>query len=72
MRPYGLPRNKDVQGPDILDGHIYARKASALSIKGKGGDIRSIIKSSKNKRATRRYWKRRERSAASRLLREFY
>lgn len=62
MLAYGLPRNKDVQWPDKLDGWTYALKSSRMRDPGKGKVIRSNFKHPLIKRKMRRYWKRKERA----------
>ena len=53
MRPYGLPRDKDIESPDLADIANYGLKAGRLHPKWTAnGD---------SKRRTRRYWKRKAR-----------
>lgn len=54
MRPYGIPRLKDVEYPDVADIKRFGLKTSA------GG--KDYFKNKKSKAASRRYWKRRERN----------
>lgn len=61
MKAYGLPRNDDVEFPDVADIHQYGLKSSAGHLRGKGGDIRSSFRNSKSKRNSRRYYKRKAR-----------
>lgn len=67
MRGYGLPRNQDVEYPDMCDLHTYGLNSSAGCLKGKGGDIRSH-QHTDNKQTARRYWKKRERQRVKREL----
>jgi hypothetical protein len=46
MKAYGLPRNDDCEHPDVADCLLYGLKSSFHKIK------------SKNKRASRRIWKK--------------
>ena len=50
MKAYGLPRDDNVENPDVVDIHRYGLKSSAGNFAGKGGDIRSSHKKSSNKR----------------------
>lgn len=61
MKPYGLPRVKEVEAPDLVDIQTYGLRSSAGNLPGKGGEIRSLFKNSRKKRNIRRYWKKRER-----------
>jgi hypothetical protein len=53
MKGYGLPRNHDVQYPDVLDIRTYGLNTSA------GG--KDYFPNKASKKASRRYWKRVER-----------
>jgi len=55
MKPYGIPRKKGVDEPDLYDIHTYARKSSV------GGRNRGYHKNKVLKAQTRRRWKRRAR-----------
>lgn len=68
MKPYGIPRNMDVQWPDQLDCVTYAFKDSRAKVKGLGGDRHSIMRNKAAKAATRRYWKRKARKAAEKEI----
>lgn len=60
MKGYGLPRNDDVESPDIGDIKVYGLKTSA------GG--RDYFRGRKSqKAATRRRWKKRARAANKKL-----
>ena len=61
MHAYGVHRNIDLICPDKADIGEYGLKSSAGSLRGKGGDIRSMHKNSASKRAARRRYKRRAR-----------
>lgn len=64
MKPYGIPRNLDVQWPDKADCAFYGLKDSRAKVVGKGGDRHSTVRNKQSKAATRRYWKRKARRAA--------
>lgn len=73
MKAYGLPRHDNVENPDLGDICDYGLKSSAGNLEGKGGDIRSSHKSSRNKKQTRRIYKRkarREGNEAAKVLDE--
>ena len=67
MKGYGLPRNLDIEFPDLLDIQVYALKTSTGQIKSKGGDYRGSVKT-KNRIRNRRYWKKLARTHAKRDL----
>jgi hypothetical protein len=54
VRPYGLPRNDDVQNPDASDERVYGLKGVKM----------------KKRKARRRVWKKRFRSAAKKTIEE--
>lgn len=63
MKPYGLPRHKDVEAPDIGDIKVYGLKTSA------GG--KDYFRGRKRqKAATRRRWKRKARQVNKKLCQE--
>ena len=53
MKAYGLPRNNDIESPDVGDIKAYALKSSTGRY-----DYRGYIKNKAAKRATRRIYKR--------------
>ena len=56
MKPYGLPRDKDCEAPDVADIHYYGRKTSI------GG--KDYWKGKRSAKAfSRRYWKKKARRA---------
>jgi len=57
MKGYGLPRDKDIEFPDLLDIQIFGLKTSTGQLKGKGGDYRGSVKT-KNRNRNRRIWKK--------------
>lgn len=58
MKPYGIPRNLDVEAPDCADIHTYALKPSRGNIRGLGGDFHNSVRKSANKRNIRRQYKK--------------
>ena len=67
MKAYGIPRYTDLQSPDKQDILNFGLKSSKGRLCKKGGDIRSSQKAT-SKQATRRYWKKKERSIVSRNI----
>ena len=61
MKPYGIPRDIDVEHPDIAASKEFALKPSKVNIKSQGGDFRDPNRSTQAKAATRRIWKKQER-----------
>jgi hypothetical protein len=57
MKAYGLPRYNGVGAPDKYDIAFFARK-SKLCKQAKSGDHKNSLRSSKQKRAIRRVFKR--------------
>ncbi len=58
MKAYGLPRNKCVECPDLADIAEYGLASHRGRKPNRNGECKSTSRSSKNKRDTRRYWKR--------------
>ena len=56
MRGYGLPRNSDVQWPDVADLHAYGLRFN-YTRPGKYGP-KPAIRSAASRRWARRFWKR--------------
>lgn len=69
MRPYGLPRTKDIEYPDLADIRLYGLNSSAGSIVAKCGKRKNSFKNVRSKARSRRIWKKRERSITKSLLR---
>jgi len=67
MKPYGIPRHPDIDSPDLADIHLYGLKSSISRIPGKNGDIKNSFRASKNKRNTRRIWKKKARIASKNM-----
>lgn len=63
MKAYGLPREKNLEYPDVVDIQHYALKSSRGRCKT-DRDYKSYTRSAKNRGLTRRYWKRKERALA--------
>ena len=57
MKPYGLKKRVNVENPDIGDILEAGFKSSIGNLPGKGGDYRSC-QHTKNKRRSRRIWKK--------------
>jgi len=72
MKPYGLPRWKNIEFPDVADIQEFGLKSSAGNLPKKGGDIHSSFRSSSGKRGTRRVYKKRERLRVKRELESNY
>lgn len=64
MKPYGIPRNLNVENPDLVDIRLYAFKSSRSRLESKGGDVKNSFHNSSAKRNTRRIWKKKERKSA--------
>ncbi len=67
MKAYGLPRNSEVQFPDLADIAQYGLASHAGHLRGKGGDIRSSFKNPEAKGRSRRLYKRRARQEGKEL-----
>ena len=65
MKGYGLPRDLDIQYPDLADIRNFGLKTSTGALKGKGGDYRGSSKHNVRVR-NRRYWKKQARINAKR------
>lgn len=62
MKAYGIPRNKDVEYPDLGDIAYYGLKAGQLHPKWTAnGD---------SKKRVRRYWKKRKRRHDKNIIRD--
>ena len=69
MKAYGLPRDKDIECPDLVDIQIFGLKSSSGNIK-KNGSIKNSFRSSDSKRRTRRIWKRKQRAINKKMCAE--
>jgi hypothetical protein len=61
MRPYGLPRNKDIEFPDVADIQNYGLSSHVGKFREKCGIYKPYIRNTEKRNSTRRYWKRTER-----------
>ena len=68
MKAYGLPRTKDIEGPDAYDIGTFALKCSAGYPTEKNGDDRHSI-NSKVKKRIRRVWKKHARMTSKEEIR---
>ena len=64
MKPYGVPRLKDLESPDCADIHKFGLKSSKSRVKGIGGDIKNSFRKPQSKKSSRRVWKGKERQKA--------
>lgn len=64
MKAYGIPREKDIECPDVVDIQHYGMKSSVGQLATKSGEYRSYTRSVVNKNSTRRHFKRIERMSA--------
>jgi len=69
MRGYGLPRDNDVEYPDIADIQLYGLK-SCTGNDPNGRDFKSTTRKAKNRQSSRRIWKKKERLLAKKDIRE--
>lgn len=72
MKAYGIPRNTDIESPDVADIGEYGLSSRYGRLPGKGGDIRSMFKNADSKRSARRRYKRKARAEGKRDCREVY
>lgn len=70
MRAYGLPRDLDLESPDLADIQTFGLKSSKSRARGKGGDVKNSFRSSSRKRNTRRDFKKSARREATLKIRE--
>lgn len=69
MKPYGLPKTKDIEFPDIADGFNYALKASRVNLpRGKGKDTRTQFRSTEVKNQLRKIYKTKARNSSKKLI----
>lgn len=62
MKPIGVPRNLNLENPDLGDSKEFGMKSSKTNLPGKGGDIKSNFRKPEQKAATRRTFKRKARA----------
>lgn len=58
MKPYGIKRNLNLEFPDMGDISTFGLKSRVGKYRSKSGDYKNSFRSSKNKKATRRIYKR--------------
>jgi hypothetical protein len=61
MRGYGLPREKDLEFPDVADIQHYGFKSSVGRV-ANGKEFKSYTRSAEHRQSTRRIWKHKERT----------
>jgi len=61
MKAYGIPREAYLKYPDLGDIYKYGLPGHLGNLPGRGGDIRSLFRSSTVKKQIRRMYKRRAR-----------
>jgi hypothetical protein len=69
MKPYGVPRTKDLIYPDVADIQRLGLASHCGRIPGKSGDYRPYI-CGQSKARTRRIWKRKARAAGRAAIKE--
>jgi len=67
MKGYGLPRNLDIEFPDLADIRNFGLKTSTGQLESKGGDYRGSSKKNVRNR-NRRFWKKQARINAKRSI----
>ena len=55
MKPIGIPRFTESENCDVQNAREYGKKASAVNLPGRSGDIWSNFKNPASKAAARRY-----------------
>ena len=68
MKPYGVPRDPELQWPDKQTIKQYGLKPSIGQFPGKSGDYHSCTHSAQSRNATRRHWKKRERVIGKKII----
>lgn len=68
MKGYGLPRDKNLESPDLVDIRKFALKSSLSRVASKSGDIKNSLRSPSLKRRARRVWKGKERACTKETL----
>ena len=69
MKPYGLPRIKDVEFPDVADIQRFGLSSHVGQLANKSGTFRSYTKT-KRKNQIRRYWKKKIRNLQKNMTKE--
>jgi hypothetical protein len=62
MRAYGLPRDPNLECPDLVDIQKFGLKSSKSRVRNISGNVKNSFRSSDRKSAARRVWKKKERS----------
>ncbi len=68
MRAYGIPRDLDIEYPDVGDIQHFGMKSSVGQFPTKSGEYRSYTRSAESRRSTRRLWKRCARRAGNKEI----
>lgn len=63
MKPYGLPRVRDIEFPDVADIQKYGLKSSAGRCFKENGEYKSYIRNSRHRKQIRRKWKKKARAS---------
>lgn len=63
MRAYGVPRNHDVEAPDLADISLYGFKSCVGQPKGNGGETHNSFRNPNSKARSRRVWARKARAS---------
>ena len=66
MKPYGIPRHKEVESPDVADIQRYGMKSCIGKLKG---DQHAYTRSAERRRQTRRFFKKTERMRSKQFIR---
>jgi hypothetical protein len=69
MKPYGIPRDPELEYPDVGTIQTYGFKSSCGRLPGKSGDYRPYI-CCVDKARTRRIWKRKARTEGLAAIQE--
>jgi hypothetical protein len=70
MKPYGLPRDKDIEFPDKVDIRYFGLKSSTGQLPTKSGEYKSYTRSTENRNKSRLYFKRKDRALGKGLCNE--
>ena len=69
MKPYGVPRRDNIERPDVADIQNTARAGHVGKFPEKCGKFKPYIRSTENRKAIRRYYKKKIRREGSCTLR---
>ena len=70
MKPYGIPRTKDVEWPDVADIQNYGLASHVGKFASKSGEYKSYTRNTTNRNITRRHFKRIERINAKNTIQQ--